>query len=96
MTKSCIVQTTAANAKILQRHLPAGVEVWGSLEYADKDQVNLRLAGEGLPDWCYVAQGAYLPHAVAELLEGGVLRLIPGSGIPVEQIHPSLQEKPIE
>jgi len=90
--KACIISTTAAAAPVLKRHLPTGVVCAGELARIDEDHVQLRLEGDGLPEWCYVAHGGNFPRGVAELLTDGTLRLIPGSGLPYEQIPANLQE----
>jgi hypothetical protein len=86
MTKACVISTTAAASPILKQHLPPNVTVEGELARIDHDAVELRLEGDGLPEWCVVAHNGNYMRAVAELLEDGTLRLIPGTGLPVQQI----------
>lgn len=84
--KCCVIQTSEANLPVLVRHLPPNVKVVGRLLRADTGAAMLRLEGDGLPDWCYVPEHSDYPRAVAELLDSGELRFIPGSGLPDEQV----------
>jgi hypothetical protein len=86
MRKTVIVQTTKENAPILKWHLPPNVTVAGTLEPFDRDGVDMRLEGDGLPEWCYVANGQRFVSGVIELLDDGSIRLTPGSGLPVQQV----------
>jgi hypothetical protein len=90
--KCCIIETTKDAAPVLRRHLPHNVGVAGELARFDKDAVELRLEGEGLPEWCYVHNGALFMRAVVELLEDGQLRFVPGTGLPVNQIPDCFKE----
>lgn len=93
MVKTCIIETTIDNAPFLKAHLPAGVEVVDERFRADSGAGQLMLRGEGLPEWCRI--GGDSPDiamwAVAELLDDGTLRLIPGSGLPIEQVPEHLK-----
>ena len=89
MAKTLIVETTAVNLPILQRHLPPNVKFDGELTrlprpYDDLLHVWIVLSGDGLPEWATENHG--VRYGVAELLENGTLRFIPGSGMPVNQI----------
>lgn len=91
--RTVIIETTADNEKIIIKHLPEGVRVKTRKEPFEKLTVELRLEGDGLPNWCEVGRNQqFVIRAGAELLEGGKLRLTPGSGIPVQQVHPSLRK----
>ena len=86
MRKACIVETTVDNAPILKRHLPPNVGVAQQCAPFGPDKVELCLEGDRLPAWCEVLFGGNVARATADLLDDGTLRLIPGSGLPMEQV----------
>jgi hypothetical protein len=89
--RTCIIETTVDNEKSLVKHLPKGVRVQTRKEPFEKLTVELRLEGDGLPNWCEVGKAQqFVVRGVAEALEGGRMRITPGCGIPVQQVHPSL------
>jgi len=89
--KACVCETTENAIPVIEKHLPPGIRLVGRLVREDTGSAMIHLEGDGLPEWCYLAQGAQYPRAVVELLDSGELRFVPGSGLPVEQIPPEFQ-----
>jgi len=92
--RACIITATVANAPILKRHLPPNVTVHSEREFSGRPVIaEIRLEGDGLPPWCESPpDGALLMRATAELLEDGVVRLIPGYGMPEIQVPDKFKE----
>lgn len=90
--KSCVCETIEANIPAIEKRLPPNVTIAGRLVRGDTEAAKIRLEGEGLPEWCYVAHIAEYPRAVVELLDSGELRFIPGSGLPIEQVPAKFKE----
>jgi hypothetical protein len=86
----CIIDSTHATAPILKRHLPLGVTVLNEREDRDNGILKLMLVGDGLPIWCQVPDDHPTMRCVADLCDG-VLRLVPGSGIPIQQMPEGMQ-----
>lgn len=90
--RACIVETTRDNELILRRHLPPNVTVAAVNQPFEKVTIELRLEGDGLPAWCEKTSLGYYMRAVIDVLADGSTRLVPGSGIPVQQVHPDIKE----
>ena len=88
----CIIRTTERNAPILKAHLPPGVTVRQERGGFDVWGVELQLTGDRLPSWCEVREGHYVSRAVAELLDDGRMRFVPGDGLPLKQIPESITQ----
>ena len=86
--KVCIVETTEANLATIKRCLPHNVGWVGNYKPFDSDIVQVKLNGDGLPPWCEAVVGSLCPRGVATVLPGGELQIIPGRGLPVEQVPP--------
>ena len=87
----CIVETTTEDEALLVKYLPANIKVDGRSESFYKPTIELRLSGDGLPPWCEEVHANYYTRGCAEVLAGGKFRINCGTGMPVEQIHPSLR-----
>ena len=84
--KACIIEALHENVDAIKAALPSEVVVAAELRALDRDATIMRLEGDGLPVWCQVVPGHLFMHAFATVLGDGRLDLVPGSGIPVEQV----------
>jgi hypothetical protein len=78
MIRACIIEVSAGIFKLFKNgkiKLPAGVILADSRQCFDKDCLQIRLEGEGLPMWCQVPDGTYYPRASGRIRDDGQIEL---------------------
>ncbi len=86
MKRVCIVQVTDKALPLIEKALPPNVKIAARREAFEYAGWELRLEGDGLPDYCDApAEGDYYMRAVACVDSYGMLQFSPGRGIPWEQ-----------
>lgn len=80
MRKVCIVRVAPGCVEALKSHLPLGVEAKAERELFDHDFHELRLEGDGLPDWCKTAEGCAFIRVACWIANDGKMQFAPGGG----------------
>lgn len=87
MHKVCLIEVTTEAWPVFHEwftnHLPRHIVLSGRRKRWDRDTVDVKLEGAGLPEWCAVQEGAPYVRAVASV-RNDQLCLAPGTGMAAE------------
>ena len=83
--RAVIVGCTKALVPSLIQHLPSGIHVADSQERFDAPWIEMRLEGDGLPEWCEVTSNQFYARALVFIDGSGAVNLVQPLKKPEEQ-----------